>query len=67
MLNTNLLVKRRYELGLRQQDLAEVAGTSPSHLSNIEAGKSQPGPQLLTRLADALGVSPADLLAEEVA
>ena len=39
-----------------QLDLAIDVGVSPRHLSFVELGKSRPSPELLTLLADRLGV-----------
>ncbi len=49
--------------GLSQVQLAARAHLSaPSFLSHIEAGRKQPSPAVLVRLADALGVAVDDLL-----
>ena len=46
-----------------QEQLAAQAGISPSTVVEIENGKSKtPHPGTLGKLADALDVSPADLL-----
>ncbi|MGX4514693.1 helix-turn-helix transcriptional regulator, partial [Clostridioides difficile] len=40
----------------KQVRLAKDVGVSGAFLSNIEAGRKQPGPQTARALADALGV-----------
>ena len=55
--------QRRAELGLARKELAERAGISYSYLSSIEAGQKLPSESVLTMLARALELSPADLLA----
>lgn len=53
-------VIREYR-GLTQAALAEAAGTSPVHLSQIERGDHNAGKKLLARLAAALNVDPDQL------
>jgi XRE family transcriptional regulator, fatty acid utilization regulator len=55
--------ERRLVLGLRQADLARSAGISASYLNLIEHNRRRIGPEVLTRLAAALGVE-AEALAE---
>jgi transcriptional regulator with XRE-family HTH domain len=45
----------RRDKNLRLEDLAEMAGTTKSHLSRIEAGMTQPAIDLLRRLVRATG------------
>lgn len=52
----------RLRLGLTQERLAEAAGISVPHLSNIENGKKRLGLETLLRIALALGVTPDRLL-----
>jgi DNA-binding XRE family transcriptional regulator len=46
---------------LRQSGVAAAAGISGAHLSNIENGHDRPSPEVLSRLAAALGVTSEDL------
>jgi len=57
------LRERRLALGLRQADLAGQAGISPSYLNLIEHGRRKVTPEVLARLAAALGLE-AKVLAE---
>lgn len=50
------LRERRIALGLRQADLAQAAGISPSYLNLIEHNRRRIAPDLLARLAGHLGV-----------
>lgn len=52
----------RKKSGLSQEDLAEKAGFSRSYYTEIETGKRNISLLNLHRLAEALGVTPADLL-----
>lgn len=52
----------RLARGLTQRELAEKAGTTHVAISQIEAGKRQPRPSMITKLAEALEVKPEDLL-----
>jgi transcriptional regulator with XRE-family HTH domain len=42
--------------GFSQETLAERAGTSTTHIGMIEIGKKFPSPQMLSRIAEALGI-----------
>ena len=49
--------KSRAERNLSQFDLAKLVGVSPTHISTIETGKvTNPGIELVERIADALGI-----------
>jgi transcriptional regulator with XRE-family HTH domain len=52
----------RNELALTQAELAERVGITVTALSRIERDEAQPRPKTRRRLADALGVSPRELL-----
>ena len=56
------LREHRLAAGLRQADVAGAAGISPSYLNLIEHGRRKVTPQVLERLADALGLDRAALL-----
>lgn len=51
-----LLKSWRHRRGLSQLDLALVAEMSPRHLSFLETGRSQPSPEMVLRLCNALDV-----------
>ena len=58
--------KRREELGLTQRAVALAAGfKSIAHLSDIEGGNRNPGPEAMPKLAEALKVSLAELEAHD--
>lgn len=59
------LRQRRLAIGLRQADLAVRAGISASYLNLIEHNRRRIGPDVLTRLAAALGL-PESALSEGV-
>ncbi|MBT9470844.1 MAG: helix-turn-helix transcriptional regulator [Phenylobacterium sp.] len=50
---------------LTQEDLAGEAGLAMRHLGRIERGTSSPTVAILARLAEAMGVTPADFLTAE--
>lgn len=52
----------RIAKGLRQTDLATLAGVASSSISSIERAPTLLRPAMAKRLADALGCDPADLL-----
>lgn len=43
------------------RELARKIKHSPAHLSDIELGRRHPGPEILAKIADALGVTSEDL------
>lgn len=55
----------RVRRGMTLDDLGAAAGVAASQLSLIENGKREPRVTLLSSLASALGVQPADLLSTE--
>lgn len=57
------LRRLRHEKGLSQDDLAYEAAVSRSYLSQIEKGVFYVSLKIVSRLAKALKVEPADLLA----
>lgn len=52
----------RDEEGLTQEALSAEAECTRATITNIEAGRQWPGPELLWNIAEALSVEPADLL-----
>jgi transcriptional regulator with XRE-family HTH domain len=58
---TNLR-RLRNAKGLSQDDLAYEAGVSRSYLSQLEKGSFYASLKIIGRLAEALGVEPAELL-----
>jgi ribosome-binding protein aMBF1 (putative translation factor) len=50
-----VVIMRRAQLGLSQQDLAERVGTTASVISRIESGQHRTSIETLRRLAEALG------------
>lgn len=56
-----VLARLRDERGWSQEQLAHEAGLTTSAYNRIESGSSAPGWSTVRRLAEALGVSMADL------
>jgi transcriptional regulator with XRE-family HTH domain len=56
---------RREELGLSQEELADLAGLHRTSISPLELGKHAPQLTNLYRIAGVLRVSPFDLLADD--
>ncbi len=52
----NAIRDRRKELGITQPHLAEVAGVSTNTLYKLEKGQGNPTLDVLTKLADVLGM-----------
>jgi transcriptional regulator with XRE-family HTH domain len=50
---------------LTQEELAERAGLTVAALSRIERNQAEPRPSTLRKLADALGVTPAQVVRGE--
>lgn len=55
----------RERCGMTQQDLAVTIGVNQSAVSLWEVGKTQPRAKLLPKLAEILGCTVDELLAEE--
>ncbi len=53
--------------GLTQEDLAEISGVARNTISRIERGYQPARPSTAKKLADALGVTPRDLMDFELA
>jgi len=56
------LRRLRHVKGISQEDLAYEADVNRTYLSKLEKGVSYPGLEIIAKLADALGVEPAELL-----
>ena len=54
----------RKDKGFTQERFAEVSGFTQQYVSDLERGRRNPTVVTLFHLASALGVTPADLLAE---
>jgi transcriptional regulator with XRE-family HTH domain len=59
-----VLAKAREDRGLKQLDVAAKLGLPASHLSKIESGTRRLDVIELMRIADALGVDPAEIIEE---
>jgi transcriptional regulator with XRE-family HTH domain len=57
--------KRRQILGISQVSLAEKVGTSTQYIGQIEQNKKFPSPEMLERIAEALGVDSPQLFSME--
>ncbi|WP_237152081.1 helix-turn-helix domain-containing protein [Oryzibacter oryziterrae] len=55
--------RAREAIGLSQEELGDKAGIDRTYVSGVERGVRNPTVKVLARLADALGVPPAQLLA----
>jgi transcriptional regulator with XRE-family HTH domain len=56
------LRRLRHARGISQEDLAYEADVNRTYLSKLEKGVSYPGLEIIAKLAEALGVEPAELL-----
>lgn len=62
----NANVRRLRELSaLSQRELAARAKLSVTTINQIETGKRKPMPKTIRKLAESLGVTPEELLAEQ--
>lgn len=50
------LIKARSAMGWSQQGLAEVSGVAAAQISRYESGRSAPRPEVVAKLARALGI-----------
>ncbi|MCU1462834.1 MAG: transcriptional regulator [Acidimicrobiales bacterium] len=53
---------RRTELGLSQEDLAAATGLHRTYVGSVERGERNISLLNIVRLADSLGIDPADLV-----
>ena len=58
------IARRRKELGMTQDEVAEKAGLTPQTVSSAERGTKALRPENIVRLCQALKVTPNDLLIE---
>jgi len=56
------LRRLRHAKGISQEDLAYTADVNRTYLSKLEKGVSYPGLEIIAKLANALGIEPAELL-----
>ena len=56
------LRRLRHTKGLSQEDLAYETDVNRTYMSKLEKGASYPGLEIIGKLADVLGVEPAELL-----
>lgn len=59
------LKKYRKEQKLSQMKLADLCGTSPSYIGEIEIGKKFPSVEMIQKFADAMNIRPYMLFMEE--
>jgi transcriptional regulator with XRE-family HTH domain len=52
----------RHALGLSQEDLADLASIHRTYIGGVERGERNPTLTMIVRIAEALGVHPANLL-----
>lgn len=56
----------RERTGLTESALAKAAGISQSHLANLESGRRNAGPKVITDLAHALRVDVSAIVQDQV-
>ena len=61
----NNLHRLRELRALSQRELAALAGLSVTTVNRIETGQHKPMPRTVRKLAEALGVTPEELLTEQ--
>lgn len=60
------LLALRIRHGLSQRQLAAALGYSDVHISYLETGKKKPSAEFVVKLAQYFGLTPDDLLLDEV-
>lgn len=63
-LDPDRVIKARYALGYTGSELARRSGVSKQLINEIEHGRRPGSPETQKAIADALGVTPADLWLE---
>jgi transcriptional regulator with XRE-family HTH domain len=63
--NGDAIRRHRILAGWNSTPFARHAGITVSYLSKLEHGHCQASPAMLKRIADALGVTPGELIADE--
>lgn len=56
----------RQQHGLTQQQVSDNLAIERAHLSNLERGKKMPHGDMILKLADFFGVTPNDLMLDEL-
>lgn len=64
--NPEMIKKRRLKLGLTQQELAKIAGTSREYLIEIEKGRKMPKALMIAKIAYALKVRESYFFVDDV-
>lgn len=59
--------EKRIEKGFTQEQLSEMVGIGPSHMSHIESGSTVPSFEVFISIINALGCSADELLCRETA
>ena len=65
MLKTPRLRELREQAALSQEDLAKKAGVARATIADLEANKRPARPSTRRKLAEALGIGPAELMDSE--
>lgn len=60
-MNTSIIKKRRKDIALTQQEVAEKAGISRSYYAMIEAGYRQPTLKTWLRIGDAINLNKIEI------
>lgn len=58
----SLVLKKRIELGISQEKLAEASGLDRTYVSSVECGKRNVSLRNIVKLSNALCISPCYLL-----
>ncbi len=52
------IAERRKEVGMSQEELAKLVGTSRTHIGRIETSVASPTAELLAKIANVLNIDP---------